>query len=49
MGSDLKKTFFAFESLVDPAGLVDWKETSNQWEIDYQQSKPTSRAAATQP
>src|SRR3954465_10055240 len=36
MGSDLKKTFFAFESLVDPAGLVAWKEMSNQGEIDYQ-------------
>ena len=37
MGPDLKKTFFAFESLVDPAGLVEWKERSNQWEIEYQQ------------
>src|SRR6185295_14573348 len=37
MGQDLKKTFFAFERLVDPAGLVGWKEQSNQWEIDYQQ------------
>src|SRR5437868_6058010 len=24
MGRDLKKTFFAFETLVDPAGLVEW-------------------------
>jgi len=38
MGSDRKKTFFAFESLVDSAGLVEWKEMSNQWEVDYQQS-----------
>jgi len=37
MGSELKKTFFAFESLLDPAELVDCKETTNQWEIDYQQ------------
>src|SRR5207248_10236516 len=37
MGGDLKKTFFAFETLVDPAGLVEWKERSNQWEIEYQQ------------
>jgi hypothetical protein len=37
MGSELKKTFLAFESLVDPAGLVEWKEASNQWEADYQQ------------
>jgi hypothetical protein len=36
MGRDLKKTFFAFESLVDAAGLVEWKEQSNQWELDYQ-------------
>jgi hypothetical protein len=37
MGSDLKKTFFAFESLIDPEELVTCKETSNQWEVDYQQ------------
>lgn len=37
MGPDLKKTFFAFESLIDPAELALCKETSNQWEIDYQQ------------
>jgi len=45
MGADLKKTFFAFESLVDPAELVECKETSNQWEIDYQQlgKHPESR------
>src|SRR5690349_9926956 len=36
MGPDLKKTFWAFESLVDPAGLVEWKETTNQWESEYQ-------------
>src|SRR5437868_14652906 len=36
MGSDLKKTFLAFDSLVDPAGLVEWKEMANQWEADYQ-------------
>lgn len=36
MGPDLRKTFFAFESLVDPAELVSSKETSNQWEVDYQ-------------
>jgi uncharacterized protein DUF4416 len=36
MGTDLKKTFFAFESLVDPADLIECKETSNQWEADYQ-------------
>src|SRR4029079_18657530 len=37
MGTELKKTFLAFESLVDPAWLVEWKEASNQWEADYQQ------------
>ena len=37
MGSDLQKTFFAFESLVDPAELVECKETTNQWELDYHQ------------
>jgi len=37
MGPDLKKTFFAFESLADPAGLAAWKETTNRWEADYQQ------------
>jgi len=36
MGTDLKKAFFAFESLADPADLVLWKERSNQWEMDYQ-------------
>jgi Domain of unknown function (DUF4416) len=37
MGPDLQKAFFAFESLIDPAELVECKETSNQWEIDYHQ------------
>jgi hypothetical protein len=37
MGTNLKKTFFAFESLVDPAELVECKETSNRWEVEYQQ------------
>jgi hypothetical protein len=37
MGPDLKKTFFALETLVDPAGLPAWKVTTNQWELDYQQ------------
>jgi hypothetical protein len=37
MGTDLKKCFFAFEALADPAGLAEWKLASNQWEIDYQQ------------
>jgi len=37
MGPDLKKAFFAFEGLVDPAELVRCKETTNEWEVDYQQ------------
>jgi hypothetical protein len=37
MGAGLKKTFLAFETLVDPAGLVDWKEMSNGWELEYRQ------------
>ena len=36
MGPDLKKTFFAFDSLIDPAKLVECKETTNRWEEDYQ-------------
>src|SRR5690349_4397814 len=36
MGADLKKSFFAFETLVDPGGLVEWKEASNDWEVEYQ-------------
>jgi len=37
MGPDLQKCFFAFESLIDPAELVQCKETSNRWEAEYQQ------------
>jgi hypothetical protein len=37
MGPDLKKCFFAFESLIDPAELVQCKLASNRWERDYQQ------------
>jgi hypothetical protein len=36
MGAGLRKTFFAFQGLIDPAELVGCKETSNQWEADYQ-------------
>src|SRR5438132_227012 len=46
MGADLKKTFFAFQSLVDPAGLAAWKEMTNRWETDYQQ---LGRHAKTRP
>src|SRR5262245_51489533 len=35
MGTDLRKVFFAFEKLVDPAVLVKWKESTNEWEVEY--------------
>jgi len=37
MGSGLKKEFWAFEQLIDPAALVDFKQRSNQWEEDFRQ------------
>jgi hypothetical protein len=35
MGPGLKKTFFAFRRLADPAHLADWKLDSNAWEAEY--------------
>jgi len=35
MGTGLRKQFFAFEQLVDPADLVQWKHQSNGWEKTY--------------
>jgi len=35
MGSDLRKVFFAFETLVQPAELVRRKRRANQWEELY--------------
>jgi hypothetical protein len=35
MGADLKKQFFAFERLVDPAALAGIKRETNRWEADY--------------
>lgn len=35
MGTDLKKQFFAFERLIDPAALPDIKQASNRWESEY--------------
>lgn len=35
MGSDLRKTFMAFQRLVDPASLAQRKCMTNQWELDY--------------
>lgn len=37
MGPDLKKMFFAFETLADPAELPQWKTQTNAWEAIYQQ------------
>src|SRR4029453_6512530 len=37
MGTNLIKTFFAFETPLDPADLAECKQTSNQWELDYRQ------------
>jgi Domain of unknown function (DUF4416) len=37
MGPDLRKTFWALAALIDPAELVACKETSNRWEVEYQQ------------
>jgi hypothetical protein len=36
MGPDLVKTFFAFERLIDPAALPDFKHQTNAWEAEYQ-------------
>ena len=35
MGTELKKVFFAFQDLMDPAELVARKWQSNQWEAEY--------------
>jgi hypothetical protein len=35
MGAGLRKQFFAFKSLMDPASLVTCKLQSNQWETDF--------------
>jgi hypothetical protein len=45
MGSDLKKTFFAFERLVDPATLAERKLRAIEWEDEYrrQASHPEPR------
>src|SRR5687768_1052837 len=38
MGPGLKKVFLAFERLVDPGRLVDFKLQSNAWEEEYRQT-----------
>jgi hypothetical protein len=35
MGGGIKKQFFAFERLVDPERLVDFKLQANAWETEY--------------
>jgi hypothetical protein len=35
MGSELGKTFLAFERLADPGELAAWKHTTNAWEEEY--------------
>jgi hypothetical protein len=35
MGADLKKHFFAFERLIDPAALAGIKVATNEWEAEY--------------
>jgi hypothetical protein len=35
MGPGLRKTFFAFARVADPAALVDWKLATNAWEQEY--------------
>jgi hypothetical protein len=37
MGTELKKVFFAFENLVDPACLADVKHLTNEWEKEYRE------------
>lgn len=45
MGTGLRKTFWVFERLIDPAQLVEIKLQTNQWERDYAASagKPEPR------
>ncbi len=35
MGTQLKKMFFAWETLIDPATLVEKKLAANAWEAEY--------------
>jgi hypothetical protein len=35
MGPGLRKQFWAFERLADPAELAAWKTQTNQWEAEY--------------
>jgi hypothetical protein len=46
MGSQLIKTLVAFAGFVDPSGLADWKQQTNDWESNlattgsYPESRP---------
>jgi hypothetical protein len=35
MGAELKKCFWTFGELRDPADLIDWKLATNAWEAEY--------------
>lgn len=37
MGTNLKKRFFIPGTLVDPSILPTWKNTTNQWEVEFKQ------------
>jgi hypothetical protein len=40
MGEGLRKTFLAFEQLIDPSSLVAIKHQTNQWEAKFAQAAP---------
>lgn len=44
MGPGLRKQFWAFERLIDPAQLVDGKLATNAWEDEYAATYPGSEA-----
>jgi hypothetical protein len=46
MGPDLKKTFWAFERLIDPSELVEIKLRTNAWEAAYAQQAAEQQAQA---
>ena len=39
MGTELKKEFWAFEQLIDPAKLVELKHLTNEWEDEFLRSR----------
>jgi hypothetical protein len=38
MGAHLKKQFYVFENLIDPATIVEIKHITNAWEVEYAQT-----------